>query len=121
MGPAATLEAGRLIAFGRVAADILSSLELDTTLLSVLNAVVTTTNADIAGILLADETGEALRMQACTGHRTVGTARLVVRRGQGVAGKVFEEGRPVRVDDYQADERISRDFADIAQADGTRA
>jgi DNA-binding PucR family transcriptional regulator/putative methionine-R-sulfoxide reductase with GAF domain len=121
MGPAATLEAGRLVAFGRVAADILSSLELDTTLLSVLNAVVTTTNADIAGILLADETGEALRMQACTGHRTVGTARLVVRRGQGVAGKVFEEGRPVRVDDYQADERISRDFADIAQADGTRA
>jgi DNA-binding PucR family transcriptional regulator len=121
MGPVATLEAGRLGAFGRVAADILSSLELDTTLLSVLNAVVATTNADIAGILLADETGEMLRMQACTGHRTVGTARLVVGRGQGVAGKVFEEGRPVRVDDYQADERISRDFADIAQADGTRA
>ena len=121
MGPVATLEAGRLGAFGRVAADILSSLELDTTLLSVLNAVVATTNADIAGILLADETGETLRMQACTGHRTVGTARLVVGRGQGVAGKVFEEGRPVRVDDYQSDQRISRDFADIAQADGTRA
>jgi sugar diacid utilization regulator/GAF domain-containing protein len=122
MGPAGgTLEAGRLGAFGRVAADILSSLELDTTLLSVLNAVVATTNADIAGILLAEENGETLRMQACTGHRTVSTARLVVRRGQGVAGKVFEEGRPVRVDDYDNDERISRDFADIAHADGTRA
>ncbi len=60
-------------------------------------------------------------MQACTGHRTVGTARLVVRRGQGVAGKVFDEGRPVCVDDYDADPRISRDFADIAHADGTRA
>ena len=122
MGPAGgTLEAGRLVAFGRVAADILSSLELDTTLLSVLNAVVATTNADIAGILLADDAGETLRMTACTGHRTVSTARLVVHRGQGVAGKVFEDGCPVRVDDYQADERISRDFADIAHADGTRA
>ena len=60
-------------------------------------------------------------MQACTGHRTVATARLVVRRGQGVAGKVFDEGRPLRVDDYDADPRISRDFVDIAHADGTRA
>lgn len=121
MGPVASVEAGRLGAFDKVAADILSSLELDVTLLSVLNAVMTTTHADIAGILLADESGETLRMQACTGHRTVATARLVVGRGQGVAGKVFEEGRPVRVDDYQADPHISRDFADIAQADGTRA
>lgn len=121
MGPVASVEAGRIGAFDKVAADILSSLELDVTLLSVLNAVTSTTGADIAGILLADETGEALQMQACTGHRTVATARLVVRRGQGVAGKVFEEGRPVRIDDYQADPAISRDFADIAQADGTRA
>jgi DNA-binding PucR family transcriptional regulator/putative methionine-R-sulfoxide reductase with GAF domain len=116
-----TLEAGRLGVFGRVAADILSSLELDATLLSVLNAVVTTTRADIAGILLADESNGTLKMQACTGHRTVSTARLVVRRGQGVAGKVYDEGRPIRVDDYDTDERISRDFADIAHADGTRA
>ena len=121
MGPVASVEAGRLGAFDKVAADILSSLELDVTLLSVLNAVTATTHADIAGILLADETGETLRMQACTGHRTVATARLVVHRGQGVAGKVFEEGRPIRVDDYQDDPEISRDFADIAQADGTRA
>lgn len=121
MGPVASVEAGRIGAVDKVAADILSSLELDVTLLSVLNAVTSTTHADIAGILLADETGDALRMQACTGHRTVATARLVVRRGQGVAGKVYEEGRPVRVDDYQADPQISRDFADIAQADGTRA
>jgi len=117
----ASVEAGRLGAFDKVAADILSSLELDVTLLSVLNAVVATTRADIAGILLADESGEVLRMQACTGHRTVATARLEVHRGQGVAGKVFDEGRPVRVDDYQADPSISRDFIDIAQADGTRA
>ena len=121
MGPVASANAGHAGAFDKVAADILSSLELDVTLLSVLNAVTATTHADIAGILLADESGEALRMQACTGHRTVATARLIVRRGQGVAGKVFEEGRPVRVDDYQDDPAISRDFADIAQADGTRA
>src|SRR5437764_3932133 len=121
MGPAAAAEVGHSGAFDRVAADILSSLELDATLLSVLNAVVTTTRADIAGILLADESGEVLRMQACTGHRTVATARLVVRRGQGVAGMVFDEGRPVCIDDYDTDPRISADFVDIAHADGTRA
>lgn len=121
MSPVASVEAGRIGAFDKVAADILSSLELDVTLLSVLNAVTSTTGADIAGILLADETEETLRMQACTGHRTIATARLVVHRGQGVAGKVFAEGRPLRIDDYQADAAISRDFASIAQADGTRA
>jgi sugar diacid utilization regulator/GAF domain-containing protein len=121
MGPVESADVGHSGVFDKVAADILSSLELDATLLSVLNAVVTTTQADIAGILLADDSGAVLRMQACTGHRTVATARLVVRRGQGVAGKVFEEGRPLCVDDYDADPRISRDFADIAHADGTRA
>jgi sugar diacid utilization regulator/putative methionine-R-sulfoxide reductase with GAF domain len=121
MGPVASADVGHSGVFDQVAAHILSSLELDATLLSVLNAVMTTTHADIAGILLADDGGEVLRMQACTGHRTVATARLVVRRGQGVAGKVFDESRPVRVDDYDADPRISRDFADIAHADGTRA
>lgn len=121
MGPSAPAEVGHTGVFDKVAADILSSLELDATLLSVLNAVTATTHADIAGILLVDEASEVLRMQACTGHRTVATARLVVRRGQGVAGKVYEEGRPVRVDDYDADPRISHDFLDIAHADGTRA
>ncbi len=121
MGPAAAAEVGHSGVFDKVAADILSSLDFDATLLSVLNAVTTTTHADIAGILLADDAGEVLRMQACTGHRTVATARLVVRRGQGVAGKVFEEGRPLCVDDYDADPRISHDFLDIAHADGTRA
>ena len=121
MGPTASAEIGHSGVFDKVAEDILSSLELDATLLSVLNAVKATTGADIAGILLADEAGEVLRMTACHGHRTVATARLVVRRGQGVAGKVYEEHRPVRVDDYDADPRISRDFVDIAHADGTRA
>ncbi|MEA2193342.1 MAG: hypothetical protein QOI73_3463 [Solirubrobacteraceae bacterium] len=121
MGPAVVAEVGHSGVVDEVAANILSSLDFDATLLSVLNAVTRTTGADIAGILLADDSGEVLRMQACTGHRTVATARLVVRRGQGVAGKVFDEGRPLRIDDYDADPRISRDFADIAHADGTRA
>jgi DNA-binding PucR family transcriptional regulator len=121
MAPAAAAEVGNTGVFDKVAADILSSLDFDATLLSVLNAVTATTSADIAGILLADESGETLRMQACTGHRTVATARLVVRRGQGVAGKVYEERRPMCVDDYDADPRISHDFMDIAHADGTRA
>lgn len=110
-----------LSALRDVAADILSHLDLEATLLSVLNAVVRLAGADIAGILLADETGQVLRMRACTGHRTTATAALEVRRGQGVAGRVFASGQTVKVNDYWADSSISRHFASIAEADGTRS
>ena len=110
-----------LSALQDVAADILGHLDLEGTLLSVLNAVVRLAEADIAGILLADDGDQVLRMRACTGHRTTETAALVVRRGQGVAGRVFASGHSVRVDDYLTDSSISRHFASIAEADGTRS
>src|ERR687896_249296 len=87
----------------KVARDILGDLDLESTLLSIVNAARDLLGADIVGILLADDANEVLTMRACTGHRTVRTARLVVRRGQGVAGSVFETGRPLSVDDYLTD------------------
>jgi sugar diacid utilization regulator/GAF domain-containing protein len=105
----------------KVAQDILGDLDLESTLLSIVNAARDLLGADIVGILLADDADEVLTMRACTGHRTIHTARLVVRRGQGVAGSVFETGRPLSVDDYLTDTTISRDFLDIAAKDGTRS
>src|SRR5215831_12954686 len=91
--------ADRLKALETVATDILGHLDLEATLLSVINGAVSLLGADIAGILLA-EGGRDLRMRACRGHRSIESVRLVAQRGQGVAGKVFETGKPCRIDDY---------------------
>jgi sugar diacid utilization regulator/GAF domain-containing protein len=105
--------------FHELATDILCHLDVEETLLSILNAAVKLLDADIAGILLAD--GDGVRMRACTGHRTIATAKLYVGRGQGVAGRVFDTGRPFKVDDYETDSVISRHFVRIAREEGKRS
>jgi sugar diacid utilization regulator/GAF domain-containing protein len=110
-----------LQAVAKVAREILSQLDLESTLLSIVNAALDLLGADIVGILLADDDEEVLRMRACAGHRTVRTAHLKVRRGEGVAGKVFETGTPYKVDDYLSDTSISQHFRSIAQKDDTRS
>lgn len=123
VGPPAPerVRAAELRAVQEVATEILSRLDVEATLLSVTNAAVELLGADIAGIMLVDKHGEALEMRACTGHRTVDTARLRVQPGQGVAGKVFETRAPVKVDDYLTDSSISQDFAQIAKEEGKRS
>ncbi len=104
-----------------LAGEILGRLDVEATLRSVIDAVIQLTQADIAGILLAGADGDGLRMRACTGHRTAETAGLRVARGQGVAGKVFELGAPIRVDDIQRSDHASPDLAGIVRAEGTGA
>jgi sugar diacid utilization regulator/putative methionine-R-sulfoxide reductase with GAF domain len=117
-----TGEAAELQALQEVATDLLSHLDLEGTLLSIINAAVNLIDAEIAGILLVDDDDkEILKMQACTGHRTVETAHLKVRSGQGVAGKVFQIRQPFKVDDYLSSSSISREFFGIAQEEGTRS
>ena len=109
----------RLKALETVATDILSHLDLEATLLSVINGAVSLLGADIAGILLAEGDGD-LRMRACRGHWSIESVRLVAQRGQGVAGKVFETGKPWRVDDYPGP-AISAHFKDLAQLEDARS
>lgn len=112
--------AARLRTLEGLATEILGHLDLEATLLSLINAAVDLLGADIAGIMLVEE-DDVLRMRACRGHRTVHSARLVARRGQGVAGKVFESGKACLVDDYLADPSISGHFREIVEREGTRS
>jgi DNA-binding PucR family transcriptional regulator len=105
----------------KVATAVLSHLDLESALLSVVNATLDLFGGDIVGILLADEDDDVLRMRACAGHRTINTARLEVHRGEGVAGKVFETGRPFKTDDYLSDTSFSPHFLSVAREDGTRS
>jgi sugar diacid utilization regulator/putative methionine-R-sulfoxide reductase with GAF domain len=100
---------------------ILSSLDPDAVLLSVVNSASSLLNADISGILLLSDSGETLDMRCVTGHRSSETAKLAVRPGQGLVGRVFQTGQVSRIDDYVHDSTISTDFRRIAADEGTNS
>jgi sugar diacid utilization regulator/putative methionine-R-sulfoxide reductase with GAF domain len=104
-----------------VATKLLASTDLEEVLLAVATTAAQVLGAEIAGILLVDETGRYLDMRCVVGHRTVGTARLRVSRGQGLAGKVFATRRPARVDDWASDPTITKEFLSIAREEGTQS
>lgn len=110
-----------LQALHEVATDVLGHRDVEAALLAVVNAATELVGADISGIMLAEAGGDVLRMRACAGHHTVDTAHLEVRRGQGVAGKVFATREPCKVDDYLSDRSISQDFLPIAKEEGKQS
>jgi sugar diacid utilization regulator/putative methionine-R-sulfoxide reductase with GAF domain len=103
----------------RVATEILTLHDPEQVLLSVNDHLLRMLDADIAGVLLIE--GDELVMRCVTGHRLVDTARLRMRRGQGLAGRVFSTGQPHKVDDYVSDNTISRDFMTLAVREETRS
>jgi sugar diacid utilization regulator/putative methionine-R-sulfoxide reductase with GAF domain len=107
-------ELGKEISVLRAVTDELLSLrDLDQVLLSITDHTLRLLDSDICGVFPRD--GEELRMRSCIGNRVVDTARLRMREGQGVAGRVFQTGEPAKVDEYLVDETISDDFMPLAQ------
>lgn len=104
-----------------VATKLLASRDLEEVLLGVANATAQVLRAEIGGILLADASGRFLEMRSVVGHRTVDTARLRIRPGQGLAGKIFELGAVHRVDDWTTDPSITKEFLTIASEEGTQS
>ena len=102
-----------------VAAAVLTVHDLEQVLLSINDRLLVLLDSDLAGTFLID--GEQLAMRSCVGHRSMETARLRMRRGQGLAGLVFESGEPREVDDYLQDTTISRDFKSLAVTEDVRS
>lgn len=102
-----------------VAGRILRSRELDEALVAVTNETLRLLDADIAGVMLRD--GEEIFMRSCAGNQMAETARLRMRRGQGLAGLVFATGRAEKVDDYSSSAVISDDFRNLAHLEQTRS
>ena len=61
--------------------------------MSIADAVAQLLRAEIAGVLLRDAAGD-LEMRCAIGNTRLDTARLRIRAGQGLAGRVMESGRP---------------------------
>jgi putative methionine-R-sulfoxide reductase with GAF domain len=107
-------ELGEEVSVLRAVTEELSSVsDLDQVLLSITDGTLRLLDSDICGVFLRD--GNELRMRSCVGNRVIDTARLRMRRGQGVAGRVFQTGEPAKVDEYLADETISGDFMSLAE------
>ncbi|HMG31881.1 MAG TPA: helix-turn-helix domain-containing protein [Jiangellaceae bacterium] len=104
-----------------VATKLLGSRDLEEVLLAIANATSQVLRAEVAGLFLVDASGECLEMRSVVGHRTVQTARLRVRHGQGLAGKVFSTGQVHRVDDWTTDPSITKEFLSIASREGTQS
>jgi sugar diacid utilization regulator/putative methionine-R-sulfoxide reductase with GAF domain len=98
---------------------LLSVRDVDQVLLSIAHHTLRLLESDICGVLLRD--GDVIRMRSCVGNREIETARLRMRRGQGVAGLVFLTGEPAKVDDYLRDRTISQDFMSLAVQEDTRS
>jgi sugar diacid utilization regulator/putative methionine-R-sulfoxide reductase with GAF domain len=98
---------------------LLSVRDVDQVLLSIADHTLRLLDSDICGVLLRE--GDEVRMRSCVGNRVIDTARLRMRRGQGVAGLVFLTGEPAKVDKYLDDETISQDFMFLAEREETQS
>jgi hypothetical protein len=102
-----------------VVQQLLSVRDVDRVLTSIAERTLRVLDADICGVMLRE--GDLVRMRACVGNRVAETARLRMRRGQGLAGLVFDTGRPAKVDTYLEDRTISPDFMSLAAKEETRS
>ncbi|KWV48445.1 hypothetical protein AS156_18380 [Bradyrhizobium macuxiense] len=111
------LEAIRV--FQRVANKILKSQNLQEIFLQITHEAKIRLSADICGIMLLEN--DALVMKRCTGNLAVETARLCMKAGQGVGGRVLQTRQPCSIEDYVQSEIISRDFMSLARAERVRS
>jgi len=108
-----------IAALENVAGEILSVHNLDQVLLSITHRTRHVLDADMSGVLFRE--GDELVMRCCTGNRSAETARLRMRAGQGLAGRVLATGRPCRVDSYLRADTITHDFNPLAETEGARS
>jgi putative methionine-R-sulfoxide reductase with GAF domain len=111
------LEAIRV--FQRVANKILKSQNLQEIFLQITHEAKARLSADICGIMLLEE--DTLVMKRCTGNFAAEMARLSMKAGQGVGGRVLQTRQPCSIEDYVQSEIISRDFMSLARAERVRS
>jgi len=104
-----------------VARQLLAATDRDETLLGLATATADVLQAEIAAVFLATPDRTAVEAKAAVGHRTVGTARLRLAKGESLVGHVFETGEVYRTDDWTTDPVISTALVPIASVEGTQA
>ncbi len=101
-----------------LAQQINASLDLDTVLARVSEAVQDLCGADLAWIALSERDSEVMVIRHWPGARDGNYAGTRIVPGKGMGGQVLLTGRPFRTDDYAHDPRITKDYLAIAEREG---
>lgn len=96
-----------------VASATLSARELQQVLSCATHETLRLLSANICGVFLRE--GEEVVMKCCVGNLRTETANLRMKRGEGVAGRVFETGEACRIHEYIRSNAISQHFFDLAR------
>jgi signal transduction histidine kinase len=109
VGPEARGDLGALLPLVRVSETLLSEVEIDRLYDLILSVVEEETGADMVSLMLLDESGQELCVQAARGlpRELVGAAK--VRVGERIAGRVLENGEPLLLADRSAADPAIRD------------
>lgn len=104
-----------------VARTLLAAGDREEMLLGLATATADVLRAEIAAVFLATPDGEHVETRAVVGHRSVGTARLRLARGESMVGHVFATGTIYRSEDWTTDPVVSPALLPIGSAEGSQA
>lgn len=103
----------------QIASRILAAGDLDEILFTISQETKRLLSADICGVFLREQ--DHMVMRDCIGNHTWNIAKIRLRRGQGLAGRVFETGLHCIVDDYLKSDILSQDYAELVRAERIRS
>jgi DNA-binding PucR family transcriptional regulator len=106
-------------ALQQIAGRILSTGQLSETLFSICRETQRLLSADICGVFLQED--DYMVMRDCVGNHTRDLAKARLRRGQGLAGRVFATGAHCNVNNYLKSEILSQEYADLVRAERIRS
>ena len=95
----------------RISGLINSSLQLDQVLENIMTTSRSILNADACSLMLVDENSGELVFEVAQGpvaNKLKGGLRI--KRGQGIAGSVYDTGEPLLIENAYEDSRFNRDF-----------
>ena len=108
-----------LVALSRVSAAISGLQDLDTILKIGLDNVLNIMNGTVGGIMLLDEPSQTLSYQVHHGLSDKYAEEMRLRLGEGIAGRVAQNGRSVLLEDISSEGDAAR--LDLISSEGLRA
>lgn len=112
-GHAVTAALDEISGLQSVARETLSARELGQVLSCATHETLRLLSANICGVFLRE--GDEVVMKSCVGNLRTETSQLRMKKGRGVAGRVFETGQPCRIDEYVRSDSISQDYVELAR------
>lgn len=109
--------AGQLMAVNRIARTVISSLDLDTVVSSMVREIRDSVQAETATLVLLDQGRQELVFDLVLSDEARPAGSFSMKVGQGIVGWVVAHGQPLRVDDVAEDDRF---FDGIDEVTGFR-